>query len=231
MPGQDPSFSDIQELPIFPLPNVVLFPRTVVPLHIFEPRYKQMVADALEGDRQIGMVLLQPGWESRQNESPEIFSTGGMGLITQYKDLEEGRYNILLSGRHRYRIMEFVREAPYRVARVRLLQEVMPDKQEMNKISTELILGFRELTEANTQPGLEQPGLAPDVIGKLDFPTLVNSVCSSLNLSVYDQQHLLEMNSLKVRAATILGILQRQVARKRMVSKFRHLQPEDPHVN
>ena len=96
----------------------------------------------------------------------------------------------------------------------------------MKEISTELILGFRELIEATTQPGLE-----PDVIEKLDFPTLVNSVCSSLNLSVYAQQQLLEMNSVKVRATTILGILQRQISRKRMVSKFRHLQPEDYNVN
>lgn len=226
MPGQDPSFPDIQELPIFPLPNVVFFPRTVLPLYIFEPRYKQMVADALESNRQIGMALLQPGLESRQDESPDVFSTGGMGLITQYEDLEEGQYNILLSGRHRYRIMEFIRETPYRVARVRLLQEAMPSGQAINEISTELVLGFRELHEANTQPGLE-----PDVIDKLDFPTLVNSVCSSLNLSVRNQQQLLEMNSLKVRATTILGILRQQIARKRAVSKFRHLQPENPHVN
>jgi Lon protease-like protein len=226
MPGQDPSSPDIQELPIFPLPNVVFFPRTVLPLHIFEPRYKQMVEDALEGNRQIGMALLQPGWEGRQDERPEIFNTGGMGLITQYKHLEEGRYNILLSGRHCYRIMEFIRETPYRVARVRLLQEVMPSSQEMNEISTELVRGFRQLNEANTQLGLE-----PDVIEKLDFPILVNSVCSSLNLSVYDQQQLLEMNSLKARATTILGILRRQLSRNRVVSKFRHLQPEDPHVN
>jgi len=201
-------------------------PRTVLPLHIFEPRYKQMVADALEGNRQIGMVLLQPGWEGSQGESPEIFDTGGIGLITQHKQLEEGRYNILLSGHHRYRIMDFIRETPYRVARVRLLQEVMPSSREMNEISTELSLGFLELTEANTQPGLE-----PDVIEKLDFTTLVNSVCSSLNLSVYDQQQLLEMNSVKVRATTIMGILRKQIAHKRVLSKFRHIQPEDPHVN
>jgi len=226
MPGQDLSSPDIQELPIFPLPNVVFFPRTMLPLHIFEPRYSQMVADALEGNRQIGMALLQPGWESRQDESPEVFNTGGMGLIVRYKPLEEGRYNILLSGRHRYRIMEFIREAPYRVARVRLLDEVMPSSQEMNEISSELVRGFRELTEANTQPELE-----PDVIEKLDFPTLINSVCSSVNLSVYDQQQLLEMNSLKVRATTLLGILRRQISRQRVVSQFRHLQPEDPHVN
>ncbi len=226
MPGQDPSSPDIQELPIFPLPNVVFFPGTVLPLHIFEPRYRQMVADALEGNRQIGMALLQPGWEKKQDETPEVFDIGGMGLITQYKQLEEGRYNILLSGRHRYRIMEFIGEAPYRVARVRLLQEVIPSSQEMNEISTELVRGFRELNEANTQPGLE-----PDVIEKLDFPTLVNSICSSVNLSVYDHQQLLEMNSLKVRATTLLGILRRQISRQRVVSQFRHLQPKDPHVN
>ncbi len=226
MPGQDPSFTEIQELPIFPLPNVVFFPRTVLPLHIFEPKYRQMVADALEGNRQIGMALLQPGWENRPDETPEVFDTGGMGLITQYKHLEEGRYNILLSGRHRYRIMEFIGETPYRIARVRLLQEVIPSSQEMNEISTELVRGFRELNEADTQPGLE-----PDVVEKLDFPTLVNSICSSLNLSVYDQQQLLEMNSLKVRAITILGILRRQISRKLVVSQFRHLQPKDPHVN
>ncbi len=226
MPGQDPSFPDMQEIPIFPLPNVVFFPRTVLPLYIFEPRYSQMVADALEGNRQIGVVLLQPGWESRQDESPEVFNTGGMGLITQYKHLEEGRYNILLSGRHRYRILEFIRETPYRVARVRLLDEVLPSSQEMNEISTELVRGFRELNEGNTQLGLEL-----DVIEKLDCPTLINSVCSSLNLSVFDQQQLLEMNSLKVRATTLLGILRRQISRQRVVSQFRHLQPEDPHVN
>ncbi len=90
MPGQDPSFPDFQELPIFPLPNVVFFPRTVLPLHIFEPRYKQMVADALEGNRQIGMALLQRGWGSGQDESPEVFNVGGMGLITQHEHLEEG---------------------------------------------------------------------------------------------------------------------------------------------
>ena len=163
---------------------------------------------------------------STQDQSPKIFNVGGMGLITQHEHLEEGRYNILLSGRHRYRIVEFVRKTPYRVARVELLQEVMPSSQEMNEISTQLVLGFRELNEANTQPGLEA-----DVIEKLDFPTLVNSVCSSLNFSVFDQQQLLEMNSVKARATSILDILERQIARERVLSKFRHIQPEDPNVN
>lgn len=226
MTGQVPSSREFEEIPIFPLPNVVFFPRTVLPLHVFEPRYKQMVADALQGDRQIGMALLQPGWGGKGFEDAEVFSTGGLGLITKYKSLEEGKYDLLLSGRHRYRIIEFIREEPYRMARVQLLKEVIPSQSEMKERSTELAMSFRELNEENTYPGL-----APDVLEKLDFPSLVNSLCSSLNLSVYDKQQLLEMDSLMKRSTTILGILKRQVARKRVVSKFRHLEPEDPSVN
>ena len=71
-------------LPLFPLPNVVLFPNVFLPLHIFEPRYRAMVADALKGDRLIGMVLLRPGWESDYEGRPPVFPTGCAGLITTH---------------------------------------------------------------------------------------------------------------------------------------------------
>ena len=226
MTGQGSSSAEIENISIFPLPNVVFFPHTLLPLHIFEPRYKQMIADALQGDRRIGMALLHPGWESRSSQSAKVFSTGGLGSISEYKELAEGKYDLLLSGRCRYRIMEFIQETPYRIARVKLLSEVMPNRLETTDMSTELALSFRELNEEDTYPEL---GL--DVLEKLDFPTLLNSICSSLNLSVYDKQHLLEMDSLKMRSTTILGILRRLLARKRVVSQFRHLQPKDPSVN
>ncbi|MDA2938225.1 LON peptidase substrate-binding domain-containing protein [Acidobacteria bacterium AH-259-A15] len=226
MTGEVLNFPDILELPVFPLPNVVFFPHTVLPFHIFEPRYKQMVSDALEGDRQIGLALLQPGWESKYYGSPDVFTTGGMGLITEHNELEEGKYDILLQGRHRYEIIDFIRQKPYRVARVQLLKDVIPSSQEVSEIATELMLLFRELTEEITSPGLNL-----DVLEKLDFPSLVNSICSSLNLSVYDKQQLLEMDRLKVRAETALAILRQQVKGKRFVSRFRHLKPEDPSVN
>ncbi len=218
--------AEIENIPIFPLPNVVFFPHTLLPLHIFEPRYKQMIADALQGDRQIGMALLHPGWESQSSQDAKVFSTGGLGLISEYKDLEEGKYDLLLSGRCRYKIIEFIQETPYRIARVKPLSEVMPNRLETTDMSTELALSFRELNEEGTYPDL---GI--DVLEELDFPTLLNSICSSLNLSVYDKQQLLEMDSLKLRSTTILGILRRLLARKRVVSQFRHLQPKDPSAN
>ena len=226
MPGDVVDFPDILEIPIFPLPNVVLFPRTLLPLHIFEPRYKQMIGDVLEGSRQIGMVLLQPGWQSGYHGNPEVFGTGGTGLITEYKNLEEGQYNILLSGRHRFRIMDFIQEEPYRVARVEVLKEIIPSDREANEIATELALSFNELNVENISPEMNL-----DLLEKLDFPTLVNSICSSLSLSVYDKQQLLEMDNVKTRAKTILTVLRQQVSRGRFVSQFNHLKPEDPGVN
>jgi Lon protease-like protein len=69
-------------IPIFPLPNVVLFPSVFLPLHIFEPRYRAMVRDALGGDRIIGMALLRPGWDAHYEGSPAVYEVGCAGLIT-----------------------------------------------------------------------------------------------------------------------------------------------------
>lgn len=226
MSGRILSFPNILELPIFPLPNVVLFPHTVLPLYVFEPRYKQMVSEALEEGNPIGMALLLPGWENDYYGSPAIFETGGMGVITEHEELGEGEYNILLSGRRRYRVVDEVRENPYRVARVQLLDDPLPNRQVMTEAGEELARRFRDLTHENppSQPGLE-------VLETLDFATLVNSICSSLNLSVYDRQHLLELDGLRARAEKILEILTEQVDRTRLLANFRHLKPEDSSVN
>src|SRR5687767_5695438 len=96
-------------IPIFPLPNVVLFPNVFLPLHIFEPRYRQMVGDALAGERMIGMVLLQPGAEEAFAEgldgSPPVYEIGCAGLITHVERLNDGRFNIVLRGLERFRIV------------------------------------------------------------------------------------------------------------------------------
>ena len=226
MTGDVVDFPDIIEIPIFPLPNVVLFPRTVLPLHIFEPRYKQMVGDALGGSRKIGMVLLQPGWESGYHGNPEVFETGSAGVITECKSLEEGRYDLLLSGRDRFRILEFIQETPYRIARVQWLKEVLPSDREASDIATQLTLNFNQLNQESVSSEMSL-----DLLEKLDFATLVNSICSSLSLSVYDKQQLLEMDNLKTRARAILAVLKQQVSAGRFVSQFSHLKPEDPGVN
>jgi Lon protease-like protein len=102
-------------IPLFPLPTTVLFPNVFLPLHIFEPRYKQMVAEALEGDRIIGMVLLRPGHEADYEGRPPIYPIGCSGLITQDEKLEDGRYNVVLRGIEKFSIQS---EEPAAVGRL-----------------------------------------------------------------------------------------------------------------
>jgi Lon protease-like protein len=124
--------SDAQGLPqgfrgtarLFPLPNLVLFPSVIQPLHIFEPRYRQMMADALEDDRLLALVLLRPGWEEDYHLRPPVHEVACLGRITNEQRLADGRYNLLLHGLGRVRILEEAAEdRPYRVARVELLRD------------------------------------------------------------------------------------------------------------
>src|SRR5262245_38736192 len=111
------------QIPIFPLPNVVLFPGVFLPLHIFEPRYRQMVADALDADRIIGMVLLRPGWESDYEGRPPIFETGCAGLISHIERLADGRYNLILKGFEKFRVRGEDVSRPYRLASIESIVE------------------------------------------------------------------------------------------------------------
>src|SRR6185503_14109037 len=110
-------------IPLFPLPNVVLFPNVCLPLHIFEPRYREMVSDALDGDRIIGMVLLRPGWEGKYEGQPPIYPVGCAGLITHAERLSDGRYNIVLRGLEKFRVISESIHRSYRAAVVDTIME------------------------------------------------------------------------------------------------------------
>src|SRR5437016_14374624 len=90
------AFSGVARL--FPLPNLVLFPQGMQPLHIFEPRYRQMTADALAGDRLIALVLPRPGWEANYAGNPDLHSVACLGKIVADQKMDDGCYNILLPG-------------------------------------------------------------------------------------------------------------------------------------
>ncbi|HYO78162.1 MAG TPA: LON peptidase substrate-binding domain-containing protein, partial [Thermoanaerobaculia bacterium] len=105
-------------LPLFPLPNVVFFPHTRLPLHVFEPRYRELIKDVLESDQRFGIVLLKPGWESDYHGTPPLHSVGTLGTVEQAVALDEGRYNIMVRGDVRVRILDEVSRVPYRTARV-----------------------------------------------------------------------------------------------------------------
>ena len=112
-------------IPIFPLEDVVLFPNSNVPLHIFEPRYRAMVADALEGDSIIGMILLQPGHEAEYEGRPPIFAVGCAGVIIAAERLPDGRYDIVLGGLMKFRVLSEDSSRAYRLAEVEALPEAI----------------------------------------------------------------------------------------------------------
>src|SRR3954463_15099113 len=140
-------------IPIFPLPNVVLFPNVFLPLHIFEPRYRDMVGDALEGDRIIGMALLQPGYEKTYEGRPPVYAVGCAGVITHAERLADGRYNIVLRGIEKFRITGEEPGKPYRLAQVESVGE--PPAEALRSE----MLGARRRLEALLVP---QPEGHPD---------------------------------------------------------------------
>jgi hypothetical protein len=114
-------------VPVFPLPNVVLLPQAVLPLHIFEPRYREMTERALEGERLIAMALLKPGWEPEYYGNPAIHDVIGVGRIVHDQRLSDGRFNLLLQGLCRARVIEVISDRPYRTASVELLEDALEE--------------------------------------------------------------------------------------------------------
>jgi len=115
----------LRALPLFPLPRTVFFPKMVLPLHVFEPRYRQLVEDCQRGHGMLGIPLLRPGYEKEYEGKPEFFSVFGFGVITQCERLDDGRFQMMLQGLGRVRVLEELsNDKPYRQAAV----EVLPDE-------------------------------------------------------------------------------------------------------
>jgi Lon protease-like protein len=110
-------------VPVFPLPNAVLFPHKILPLHMFEPRYRAMTADAIEGNGILTVALLKPGWEPLYHTPrAPIHETIGVGRIIQHRELEDGNFNVLLRGIGRAVILDEVPDQPYRMVRIEPLE-------------------------------------------------------------------------------------------------------------
>ena len=134
-------------IPVFPLPATVFYPGTLLPLHIFEPRYRAMTADALEGKRILGMVLLKSNWEEGYFGKPQIFHTGCVGNIEKEIKHPDGKYNFTLMGLRRFRIIREEEGKLYRQAKIELLEEKNEQdffKNQTNECREKLIENFRE---------------------------------------------------------------------------------------
>ncbi len=133
-------------IPLFPLPSSVFYPGTPLPLHIFEPRYRQMTTDALEGERKIGMVLLKPDWEATYFDRPELYTIGCVGSIEKEIRHPNGKFNFTLVGLRRFRILKELDGKPYRRAEIKLLEELNEQEigEEPNATRDGLIGLYRE---------------------------------------------------------------------------------------
>ncbi len=169
-----------------------------MPLHVFEPRYRKMVRDALHGARLIGMTLLRPGWEDDYLGRPAIYSVGCAGELHRCEALADGRYNIVLRGVSRFRVLDEDASEPYRVARVEALPDEIGDAQ--------------ALAEARGRLG-EAVALAADgpavlvVQPELPDDVFVNALCQTLPLEPIEQQSLLDSGRVSERCQRLLEIL------------------------
>jgi Lon protease-like protein len=202
-------------LPLFPLPNLVFFPQTRLPLHVFEPRYRQMVKDVLEGDSRFGIVLLRPGWEADYFGTPPLFTCGTLGTIEQAVPLDDGRYNIVVRGDVRFRILGEVSRVPYRTARVVAEPEVEHEAQKAYAQREWLADLSRQYLQY-----LPDQTAVPE-IETVNLDALTNALIMSLNLDVEEKQKLLELNDVVARAEEIGTELANRIESLRFLAPYR----------
>ena len=191
-------------LPLFPLPTVVLFPNVFLPLHIFEPRYRQMTADALAGDRLIGMVLLRPGNDADHEGRPPVYDTGCTGLITHAERLDDGRFNLVLRGLEKFTVLG--EEDPavgrlYRSAFIRPIDETIPqaDRSPLREARRKLE-GLLEPLFAGTMES-RLPQNMPD-------DDLINALAQYLDFDPLEKQALLERLGPLARCRSMIELLE-----------------------
>jgi len=189
-------------IPLFPLPNAVLFPGVPLPLHIFEPRYRDMVRDAMSGDaRLIGMVLLRGDWREDYLGRPEIFTTGCAGRMVNVESLPDGRYNILLQGVREFVVEREVGNTTYRQAEVRWHPSV--GSGGLGAMRDEMRTLMRRFLSSN------EPRLAARLLddASISDELLVNSLCHVLDFPPLERQALLEARAVNERAQRLCDVV------------------------
>jgi uncharacterized protein len=189
-------------IPLFPLPNVVLFPNVFLPLHIFEARYRAMVSEALGGDRIIGMALLQPQRQADDEKRLPVFPVGCAGVITYAEPLGDGRFNIVLRGIERFRITGEDGSAAYRIAHVNGLPEIMPEAHRAE------LRRQRHRIEALLAVAIERTGSEPRFPPAIPDEDLVNALAQHLELDPLERQALLEREGVLARCQGLIELLE-----------------------
>ena len=215
--------SDI--IAVFPLPNLIFFPNTDLPLHIFEPRYCQMINDTIQNKQMIGMFLLRPGWQDDYYGNPPIYPVGCAGELIHVENLPDGKFNISLHGLTRVRAMETVQETPYRRVRVQILEESShADLIDLNRTKDSLLESLHDLGKFLNDP-------IPPIADPSDLLHVVHTIATMLPLDPEQKRALLELDDSLQRAVAVQEHLARLLNVLKLTSRFGHLRPTDPNAN
>jgi Lon protease-like protein len=170
-----------------------------LPLHVFEHRYRKMVADALATSRSIGMSLLKPGWEDDYEGRPAIYPIGCFGAIAQHERLEDGRFNVVLRAQSRFRVLEEHEGEPYRLATVETLSDEPGDEDALDRLRKQVLVTIARAADGPKNLVLQ---------GELPHELLVNALSQSLGLRPVEKQSLLSCDTLEARYQRLLQILE-----------------------
>jgi Lon protease-like protein len=196
-------------VPLFPLPSLVFFPDTIVPLLVFEDRYRVMMREALEGERLLGMALLKPGWEADPEGNPPIHERVCVGTVLTHELLPDGRYKLLLYGLFRADIVEETQQSPYRKAKVKVSRdEVHPT--EASDLDERLHRALAMLPGRRGRiGGLRR--LAADLRGRGGGPgRLADAAAESAELDTEDRYKILAESDVLRRLDLLVTLLERK---------------------
>ena len=193
------------KIPVFPLSNFIIFPKTTVPLNIFEPRYIDMINDSMKSNKMIGMI--QPKNTSNQNPVPDLYNVGCLGKITSFRETEDGRYLIELKGLIRFRSAKEItnENKKYRILEVdyrKFLQDLSDQKEDLKFSDLELI--FKDLKSLFEKRGFIINWKA---LEKQSLDETINALAMASPFSLEEKQVLLEAENLDIRKNKISQIL------------------------
>ena len=209
----DAALKDFSGLaPLFPLPNVVLFPNALLPLQIFESRYRQMTADALEGERMIAMSLMRPGWDTLPSDAAApIHRIVGLGKIIAHEKLPDGRYFLVLRGLARARLIsEQCVDLPYRIGQFEICSDIVLDQTSFNREdrAEELVAHFGRMF-----PEVKLQQLFAEAVSDLPLATVCDVLLGSLPLPSELLQQFLDELNVDTRSGMLLTLLQNAMQR------------------
>jgi uncharacterized protein len=215
------------KLPLFPLPNVVLLPGGLLSLHVFEPRYREMVIDALEEERYIGMAILKPGYEEEYEGNPPIYERVCLGEVTRDHKFPDGRWLITLRGMRRVQVVEEDHDKTYRVANVSVVQDVKGtldiELSRLRSLIAQTALRTPEKKLSNKQEMYRLLGASEDIVEHSLYFDLVSAV-TALNLeqrrSILESVVLCERAHILLQALTSLVIEHRKQTRSWKLCEF-----------